>query len=147
MDWKCIAIEKLKGYQAKRQAIENIPLKIFEVEAAMTSIRSAGSISAPIAGSKGNAREDMYIRNLDRLDELKRQLERAKMFVDIVDRALSVLSADDRLVLERLYVNHEKCAAERLCNDLGLIEARSVYKRRESAIRQFTIAMYGCTES
>ena len=63
MDWKCIAIEKLKGYQAKRQAIENIPLKIFEVESAMTSIRSAGAISAPLAGSKGNSREDMYIRN------------------------------------------------------------------------------------
>ena len=147
MDWKIIAIEKLKNYQAKRQALESIPLEIAQVESNMTSIRSAGAISAPVIGSKGNSREDMYISNIDRLDELRRQLDQTRIFVNIVDRSLSVLNEEEKLILERLYIHPEKYAAERLCDDLGLMDTRSVYRRRETAVRKFTIAMYGCTES
>lgn len=147
MDWKTAAIEKLKQYEEKRQSLELIPVQIAEIESAMTSIRSAGALSVPVMNSKGNSREDMYINNIDRLDELKRQLEQAKLWIKIVDRGLSVLNREERLVLERLYINREKYAADRLCDDLGLMDSRTVYKRRDQALRLFTVALYGCVES
>ena len=147
MDWKSVAIEKLKDYQAKKQALETIPMQIAEIKSTMTGIRSVGAISVPVIGSKGNGREDMYINGIAKIEELERELERTKLWIRIVDRGLSVLNREERLVLERLYINREKYAAERLCDDLGLMDARTVYKRREQAVRLFTIALYGYTES
>ncbi len=147
MDWKTEAIEKLKQYEEKRQSLELIPVQIAEIESAMTSIRSAGAISVPVMNSKGNSREDMYINNIDRRDELKRQLEQNKLWIKIVDRGLSILNREERLVLERLYIKREKYAAEQLCDDLGLMDSRTVYKRRDFALRIFTIALYGRVES
>ena len=146
MDWKCIAIEKLKGYQAKRQALESIPLEIAQVESNMTSIRSALTDAAPVKNSKGNAREDMLLNTIVRKDELQRVLERTQLWVKEVDGALSVLDPNDRKVLEYLCIYPTKDGLARLCNEL-FVEPRQVYKRREKALRNFTIALYGCTES
>ena len=147
MDWKSVAIEKLKDYEAKRQVLENIPLEIAQVESNMTSIRSAGAISAPVISSRGNGREEMYITNIERREELERKLEQARHWLNIVDRGLSILNREERLVLERFYIYPVKYAAERLCDDLGLMDARTAYRRREVAVRLFTIALYGSTES
>lgn len=146
MDWKSIAIEKLKDYQAKRQALESIPLEIAQVESNMTSIRSALTDAAPVKNSKGNAREDMLLNTIVRKDELQRVLERTQLWVKEVDGALSVLDPNDRKVLEYLCIYPTKDGLDRLCNEL-FVEPRQVYKRREKALRNFTIALYGCVES
>ena len=146
MDWKSIAIEKLKDYQAKRQALESIPLEIAQVESNMTSIRNARTDAAPVKNSTGNAREDMLLNSIVRKDELQRVLERTQLWVKEVDGALSVLDPNDRKVLEYLCIYPTKDGLDRLCNEL-FIEPRQVYKRREKALRKFTIALYGCTES
>ncbi len=147
MDWRELAIDKLRNYEASREAIENIPKEIAEIRANMTSIRSAGAMAAPVVSSNGNGREDMYIRSLDRIKELEMYLEMAKHLVGYVDRGLSILNREDRLVLEKLYIHHIKYATEQLCDDLGVMDARTVYKRRDFALRIFTIALYGCVES
>lgn len=146
MDWKSIAIEKLKDYQAKRQALESISLEIAQVESAMISIRSASADAAPVKNSKGNGREDMLLNSIVRKDELQRILERTQLWIEEVDGALSVLDPDDRKVLEYLCIYPAKGGLDRLCNEL-FVEPRQVYKRREKALRKFTIALYGCTES
>lgn len=146
MDWKSIAIEKLKDYQAKRQALESISLEIAQVESAMISIRSASADATPVKNSKGNAREDMLLNSIVRKDELQRILERTQLWIEEVDGALSVLDPDDRKVLEYLCIYPAKDGLDRLCNEL-FVEPRQVYKRREKALRKFTIALYGCTES
>lgn len=146
MDCRILAIEKLKQYETMRQQLETIPMQIAETKSSMTSIRSAGALSAPVIGSKGNGREDMYVNSIVRLEELERELERAKLWINMVDRGLSVLNSEERLVLKRLYINREKYAADQLCDDLGLMDTRTVYKRRDLAIRKFTITQYGCVE-
>ena len=46
-----------------------------------------------------------------------------------------------------MYIHTTAGRAERLADELGLSDSRSVYKRTENALRRFTIALYGATES
>lgn len=146
MDWKSVAIEKLKDHEAKRQALETIPLEIAQVESMMVSIRSASADGAAIRGSKGNGREDMLLGCIVRKDELQRTLERTQLTVDAVDGVLDMMSHEDRLILDRFFVHPVRGNLDRLCEELFL-EKSAVYKRRDTALRRFTIAMYGAVES
>ena len=145
MDWKSEAIDKLKQYEAKRESLEIIPKQIAEIDATMTSIRSVRIDGVPVKGG-GNGREDLMLNCIARKDELRWSLERVQNWMEIVDRGLSVLGSDDRLVLDRFYIHPEKYAADRLAGDLG-IDVKTVYARKDKALRKFTVALYGCGES
>lgn len=145
MDWKTEAIDKLKQYEAKRESLEIIPKQISEIDLTMTSIRSARVDGAPVKGG-GSGREDLMLSCIVQKDELRRCLECAGLWVEIVSRGLELLDPDDRLVLDRFYINPEKRAADRLAGDLG-IDVKTVYARKDKALRKFTIALYGCEES
>ena len=145
MDWKSVAIEKLKDYGAKRQALESIPLEIAQVESNMTSIRSSRVDGTPVKGG-GSGYEDRMLNCLAQKEELQRILERAQMWVEEVDGALDVLSPDDRKVLEYLLIYPTKDGLDRLCDEL-FVDSRQIYRKREKALRKFTIALYGVTES
>ena len=145
MNWKTEAIDKLKQYEARRESLEIIPKQIADIDATMTCIRSARIDGTPVRGG-GNGREDMMLNCIAQKDELRRCLERAGVWVEIVSRGLELLEPDDRLVLDRFYINPEKRAADRLAGDLG-IDVKTVYARKDRALRKFTIALYGYEES
>lgn len=147
MDWKREAIEKLKEYQAKRQALESIPLEIARIESNMTSIRSGSATGdgTPVKGG-GSGREDMLINNIVKREELEISQRIAGEWVARVERGLEALNDEDRLILDRFYIMPAKGNINRLCEELG-VEQATVYRRRDKALRMFTIALYGCTES
>lgn len=144
MDWKREAIDKLRCYAARKNALVSIPQEIRELEDAFAGIRSATTDGTPVHGG-GSSREDMLLSNIAHRDELERSLRQAKGTVAIVERGLSVLDAEERLVLDRFYIHPARGNADRLCEELG-IEKASVYRRKESALRRFTIALYGAVE-
>lgn len=145
MIWKYEAVEKLKQYDAKKQSLNNIPLEIEQAELDMASIRSASADSTHVAGG-GNGRESALLSHIVRKNELLRSLERTQKWVAAVDAGLAVLSEEDRLILDRFYIYPEKGAADRLAGDLH-IDVKTVYKRKDDALRRFTISLYGETES
>ena len=145
MNWKYEAIEKLKLYEAKKQSLGSIPVEIERLESAMKSIRSATADGSPVKGG-GSGREDMMLSNIVHREELERSLEQAKKWVAMVDAGLEILSAEERLILDRFYINPEKGAADRLSSDLG-VDVKTVYRRKDAALRHFTICLYGGTES
>lgn len=144
MNWKMEAIEKLKQYEAKKQALGSIPEEIKWLELAMQSIRSASTDGNPVQGG-GSGREDMYLSNIVQREELGRSLEQAKKWVALVDAGLELLSRDERLILDRFYIRPSKGNVDRLCGELG-IEKSQVYSRKDAALRHFTISLYGCCE-
>lgn len=145
MDWKIIAIEKLKDYPAKKQALESIPLQIAEIESAMTSIRSARPDSTPVkSGASGY--DDKILNCLVQKDELQRTLERAKLWVNTVELSLGVLSPEERKILDRFYIIAERGAAGDLAEEC-FVDIKTIYRWKDSALRKFTIALYGCVES
>lgn len=145
MNWKFEAIEKLKQYSAKKQSLQSIPLEIARLESALKGIRSATADGTPVQGG-GSGREDMLLSNIVHREELERSLDQAKKWVDLVDTGLEILSRDERLILDRFYINPAKGAADKLAEEL-LLDVKTVYKRKDAALRKFTISLYGCTEN
>lgn len=145
MNWKSEAIDKLKQYEAKKHSLENIPKEIERLESEMEGIRSSAS-DGGLAGGGSGRRDDTYLSNIVHREELGRQLEQADKWVALVDAGLELLNAEERLILDRFYIHPEKGAADRLAGDLR-IDIKTVYRRKDAALRHFTISLYGGTES
>lgn len=145
MNWKSEAVDKLRQYKAKKLSLVNIPLEISRLESAARGVRSAASDGTLVSGG-GSGREDMLLSNIVHREELERSLEQAQKWVALVDAALAILSAEERLLLERFYVHPARGNVDKLCDELGL-EKSQVYAKKDSAIRHFTISLYGCCET
>lgn len=141
MNWKFEAIEKLKGYEAHKQALESIPLEIALLESQAVSIRSAGADSVAVSGG-GCRREDAMLSNIVKREELQRQLEQATKWVQLVELALAVLTSEQRIVLDAMYIRPRIGNVDRLCERL-CVEKAAVYRRRDDALLQFARALYG----
>ena len=141
MNWKKEAQEKLHRYEAMRLATLNIPDEIARLEIDAGSIRSARTDSTPVSGG-GNRREDALLNNIVHRQELTRALQQAQLWLNSTARALSTLSNEQKQILHRIYICPQEDAIRRLCLELGL-EQSSVYRKRDIALRRFTIAYYG----
>lgn len=144
MNWKTEAVEKLRQYKAKKNAIQNIPEELARIESANVSIRSPSFDDAPVSAG-GSRREDMLLSNIVMQEELERCLEQARKWVALVDAGLENLTANERLILERFYINPCVGAAEKLAEELA-VDIKTVYHRKDVALRRFTISLYGCVE-
>ena len=145
MNWKTEAMEKLRRYDAMQQATRNIPEEISRLELAARSIRSARTDGTPVKGG-GSKREEMLLDNLVHRQELEWSLDQAQSWLQSTERALSVLSPEEQLVLQRFYICPERGSVQRLCGELG-VEQSSIYRKRDKALHKFTIALYGTVES
>ena len=144
MNWKQEAKEKLRRYGAMRIATINIPQELKRLEIDACSIRSARTDGSTVEGG-GSKREQAMINNILHRQELTWTLEQAQMWLQITDRALTALTNEERQILHSLYIYPEKGGVERLCKELGL-ESSSVYRRRDKALKHFTMAYYGVEE-
>ena len=145
MDWKTVAKDKLYNYSAKKTSQSNLADEIHELEYSRRSICSAISDGTPVAGGT-NKRDDRFINTMTRQEELKENLRTVSRWLKRVDRGLAELTEEERTILSRFYIYPEKGAAERLAQDLG-IDVKTVYWRKDQALRKFTIAMCGCVEN
>lgn len=143
MNWKEEAIEKLRRYDAMRLCEENLPQEICRLEEAAASMRAAG-LGAIVRTSAQRSQEDALLSNMVHRQELQHQLQQARQWLSITNRALGALTPEEKLVLHRLYIYPERGAVERLCNELGA-EQSTVYRKRDKALQRFTMALYGST--
>ena len=144
MNWKQEAVEKLRRYDAMRLATINIPQELERLEIDAHSIRSARTDSATVDGG-GNRREEAMINNILHRQEMTWTLQQAQIWLQTTDRALTALTSEEKQILHRLYIYPEKGGLERLCKELGM-ETSSVYRRRDKALKHFTMAYYGIDE-
>ena len=144
--WKFKAIDKLKDYSAQKTSIVNLTEEISRLEMEAYSIKSSTSDGTPVKGG-GNGREERLLSNIVQREEYKLMRDRAKISVSMVDRGLSILNAEEKRLLDRMYISQEKGKIAQLMSEMGLMEPSSLYKRVNKALRRFTIALYGCTES
>lgn len=145
MTWKHEAIEKLKQYRAKSLALEDIPLEIKQLEVGLQSIRSAYPDNSSVKGS-GITRENAMLNNIAYREELGISHQQTLLWMKRMDKALGALTSEELLILERFYINPEKKAADRLAGDLQ-VDVKTVYRRKDEALRKFTMALYGVLET
>lgn len=141
MNWKSEAIERLNCYKAMEQAVHNIPKELEILETDACTVR--GARPDRVSGScHMGPRDDILIGNIMKRQELKRTYENARLWVETTQGALSVLSPEEKLILESMYVSPERGVVNRLCSELG-VEQSSVYRKRDNALYRFTMALYG----
>lgn len=145
MNWKAEAMEKLRRYDAMRQATVNLPEEIQRLEAAAYTLRGINTDKLPVKEG-GSNQEDSLLSNLVHRQELAAALEQAGSWLRITERALAALTPEEKLILHRLYIYPERGSVDRLCGELG-VEQSSIYRKRDRALRKFTIALYGVFES
>lgn len=115
MERKTACIEKLKQYDAMCQAVQNL-------QAEMERLEILGGFTCAA--------------------ELEKARRSAVLWCEQVDRALQVLSPEEKLILSRLYMYPRRRNIDRLCTELGC-EQSSVYRRRDKALGKFCMALRG----
>ncbi len=145
MNWKNEAVGKLRDYAAKRLALVTIPEQIQQLKAMSVSQRGTQTDKAPVKGGD-TTQEDVLLSNIVRRQELGKALKEARTWVKTVDKGLAVLTADERRLLELLYISPAKGNADLLCQEFQ-VEKTALYYRRDKALRRFTLAVYGCLET
>jgi hypothetical protein len=143
--WKFKAIDKLKDYPAQKASIANLTEEISRLEMEACSIKSATGDGAPVKGG-GSGKEERLLSNIVQREEYSLMRDRARLSVSMVERGLSILTPDEKHLLDKMYIDHDRGDVPRLMNELGLLEVSSLYKRVNKALRRFTVALFGCTE-
>jgi DNA-binding CsgD family transcriptional regulator len=138
--WRKEAINELESYEARKQALINIPDQIKELEEKITSIRSPSVDSVSVFGG-GGSRDDALLNNIVARDMLKQNLEDARKSCSRVSGALNILTQEEREILERFYLKPEKKAAFNIAEQLN-VDHKTVYSRKDAALKKFIIAMY-----
>lgn len=144
MSWKQEAVDRLRHYAARRASVAALEAQLQENRLRREGIRAARADGVAVAGG-GCGREEMLLSSLVRQQELERRLEQAKSWVAAVEAALDALTEEERCILDRFYIHPYQGSVERLLDELCL-ERASVYRRKDKALRRFTMALYGWEE-
>lgn len=145
LNWCIFAIQRLRDYEDRKRAIDNLTEQINSLEDKFTAIRAATTDSTPVQGGNENRREQMLIHNIATREELKNNLEIIKQEIDITEKGLDVLTETERLILTRFYINRSKGYVERLCDEL-FISKTELYRQKDEALKRFTMVCYGIVE-
>ena len=78
-------------------------------------------------------RRDEIIRRL-------RELRGMKAAVEQMEEALEILEEDEREIIDKIYVNQERYANEKLCEML-MVEVPTIYRRRNKALKKLEVYM------
>ena len=146
IEWKYTAREKLRDYVGQQNAVRGIPLEIEALRSKSDSIKSMDLDAIHVMGGDAT-REDLLLSNMVHQAELERMLSRAQISVQLVDSALDVLDAEELRILDLMHIHPAKGKIERIKEEFGLDETKSVYRRVDKALRKFTVAYYGLTET
>jgi len=144
MIYKTMAIEDLKLHEKRKMSIQNLREKIEALECEKSSLRGT-SDSVPVMGGDINRQETKIVNAISEQERLRIQLQSVAKHVNRVERALNSLTENERLVLDRFYINGQKDCIARLQNDLGYEKAH-IYRVKDKALYDFTIALYGICE-
>ena len=142
VDWKRETIEDLRRYEYHKLCLINIPAKVQALDEQMQAIRCGISETEPVSGTGNNRAEDRYLSCIAEKEKLKHNYQAIARQVKIMDTALAQLNDQERLVLERFYMNRPPRHVERLMEELGY-EKSQVYRLKDNALKSLTISIYG----
>lgn len=138
-------MEDLENYERRRLAIRNLEERIEVLRQRFESTRGArldGTGYQP-----GTAQvEEALVENIAERERLQENLTQAKRMVQVVERGLAALPEEKRRVLEHFYKRDGQGKAIRASLEMH-VDRATVYRMRDEALREFTLAMYGVVES
>ena len=144
-DYKREMIEKLRNYSARKASLDFTAKELERINAEMTRIGSSLKDTTPVSGGENHTEDRMasLITEKMELEAIRRETE---SWVQNLERALNTLDIDDRHIVDAMYINPVRGAAEQLCSEYGLYEESSIYRRRNRVLRRLTFLFYGAVE-
>lgn len=142
MNWREEVTDKLRRYSAMVSAASSIPLELKSLEAELHAVQSTQAARSGVCGVR--AYEDRLMNIIVKQQELENQLCSVESWLQVMDTALGKLMEYERRVLDMLYI--QQIAAPQVCRELGL-ERSSLYRYRDTALKNLTMIMYGVPES
>lgn len=145
MNYKYDCIDELKNYRYRVQSLESLPDEIKFCSEQMDGIHSAATDAIPVKGG-GSTREERLVNAIVRKGNLEETLKTVKWKISRVEKGLSLLTDEQRRILELFYMRREWGYKERLCKELN-ISMSELYRRKDEALRQYALCRYGMTEN
>jgi hypothetical protein len=146
MNWKDAAVDDLKNYASKVQSLVSMAEQIKAINMKMTAVKGAMSDTGPIKGGESHY-EDRILNDIVKRDRMILTYHATKRLIKLVDKGLSGLDDNERIVLDKFFVH--KIRGENhvyaLMDKLGY-EKTTIYKLKDDALYKFTITMYGLPE-
>lgn len=141
MNWKEEAAQRLGDYRYMRNAMGSIQRELKRLEKEATALKSLAMDRVCVPNAAGR-KEDRLLNNLVRRQQLSDSLVQVELWLDSTDAALKCLQTEERQILDRIYIRADWGNATELAADLGM-ERSTIYRRRDDALRKFTVALYG----
>ena len=145
LNWQVFAIQRLRDFQSRQEAVVNLGEQIKMLEDRFTTIRSARTDATPVQGGDSNKREEMLMHNIATREELENNLAIVECEIAITEKGLAALNETEKKILTRFYINRTKGYIERLCDEL-YISKTELYRQKDEALKRFTMACYGIVE-
>ena len=139
--WKMKCKADLFNLRKNEAAILSIPEEINMERERMTSIKSAATGTAPVQGG-GTSYEERMNNSIFTVDALAKKLSITETEVKLTKQALALLTEEEQRVLEVLYIDKQKNGAQRLCDELGIIDETTVWKKATRALSSYCTARY-----
>lgn len=138
-------IDKLRNYASRKASLEFTAKELERLNAEMTRIQSSMKDEAPVSGGT-NHTEDRLVNLIMKKCEIEAIRKETEAWVLNLERALAALDADERHIIEVMCIEQIRGAVEQLCNDFGEVDERTIYRRRNRALRHLTVLYYGALE-
>ena len=145
MNWKKEAVSLLKDYPARKKSLNNLKERYTMLENEMINLRSMQQDRIPVKGALSSTQEQ-FINSIAEQEQLQFNYRMVKQQLDWVDRGLSSLNAEERMILEGFFLSSAEHAKDDLMDKL-CVERSTLYEMKDKALRKFTISMYGLLES
>lgn len=144
-NWKYDIKDDLARYGGQLVAVTTLPDELRRLELEYQSIKAANTDTTPVQDG-GTVYEDRLLSNIARRDKTKSALSMAKIDIQRMERALACLNGTERHIVDVMYIHHQRGATERLREELGFENERSVQKVALKALRKLSYALYGREE-
>ncbi len=145
LNWSVFAVQRLRDLEERKTAAENITEQIKVLEQRFKAVRSATTDGTAVQGGSLNKREEMLIQNISMREELKANRDIITREIELTEKALEKLTEEERLILTRFFIKKSKGYIERLCEELYTSKT-GLYKRKDAALKRFTMIFYGIVE-
>jgi len=143
MNWQKEAINDLKNYPLRQEALLNLRESIRDLKEDYESLRGLSS-GTPVKGGISR-QEEQRINNIVEREKLKQNLMIVQRLLGRTQRGLDALTEQQRDILDGFYIHRTSSHIDDLCLKHCISPPR-LYQLKNEALYSFTLAMYGIVD-
>ena len=144
MNWKKEAVNLLKEYPQRKDSLQSLKQRHAMLERELRELNEHGG--KPQVKGELTAAQEQLLSSTTEQKQLLLNYQLAKLQLQWIEKGLSALDEDERMVLEGFYFIGGPCVKGDLMDAL-CIERTALYQLKDRALRKFTMSMYGLLES